>query len=35
MGAPVEDDLAGFTVEDRDAWYKTAGEKPRRGGGAR
>lgn len=28
MGAPVEDDLAGFTVEDRDAWYKAAGEKP-------
>ncbi|GAB2731486.1 hypothetical protein [Streptomyces bullii] len=35
MGAPVEDDLAGFTIEDRDAWYKAAGEKPRRNGGAR
>jgi len=35
MGAPVEDDLAGFTIEDRDAWYKAAGEKPRRAGDAR
>ncbi|MER6492636.1 hypothetical protein [Streptomyces griseorubiginosus] len=28
LSAPVEDDLAGFTVEDRDAWFKAAGEKP-------
>ena len=34
MGAPVEDDLAGFTIEDRDAWYKAAGERPKRGGTA-
>lgn len=28
MSAPVEDDLAGFTVEDRDAWYAVAGTRP-------
>lgn len=32
MAAPVEDELAGFTVEDRDAWYKAAGVKPQMGG---
>lgn len=35
MGAPVEDDLAGLTIEDREAWYQAAGVKPRRNGGAR
>ncbi|MER5694879.1 hypothetical protein ACWDBO_31215 [Streptomyces mirabilis] len=28
MGAVVEDDLAGFTVEERDAWYAVAGTRP-------
>ena len=28
MAAPVDDDLAGFTVEDRDAWYAAAGTRP-------
>ncbi|MFF2852611.1 hypothetical protein ACFVT5_40920 [Streptomyces sp. NPDC058001] len=28
MGAPVEDDLAGLTVEEHDAWYAVAGTKP-------
>ncbi|MFD6970719.1 hypothetical protein [Streptomyces sp. NPDC059949] len=31
MSAPVADDLAGFTTEEFDAWYKTAGTRP--GGG--
>ncbi|MFE6225432.1 hypothetical protein [Streptomyces sp. NPDC057854] len=35
LSAPVEDDLAGFNVEDREAWFKAAGEKPRQVGGAR
>jgi hypothetical protein len=28
MGAAVDDDLAGLTVEERDAWYAVAGTKP-------
>lgn len=28
MGAVVEDDLAGFTVEEREAWYAVAGTRP-------
>lgn len=31
MGAAVEDDIAGLTVEERDAWYKAAGTKPKGG----
>lgn len=31
LSAPVEDDLAGFTTEEWDAWHKAAGTRP--GGG--
>ena len=31
MAAVVEDDLAGFTVEERDAWYAVAGTAPKGG----
>lgn len=27
MAAPVDDEIAGFTVEDREAWYAAAGTK--------
>ncbi|MFF5451830.1 hypothetical protein ACFY40_11395 [Streptomyces sp. NPDC012950] len=33
LSAPVEDDLAGFTVEDRESWFKAAGKQPRQTGG--
>lgn len=28
MSAPVADELAGFTTEEFDAWYKAAGTRP-------
>ncbi|MFD5509164.1 hypothetical protein ACFWIB_15485 [Streptomyces sp. NPDC127051] len=31
LSAPVEDDLAGFTTEEWDAWHTAAGTRP--GGG--
>ncbi|MGA5424572.1 hypothetical protein [Streptomyces lavendulocolor] len=34
MGAAFEGDIAGFTVEEREAWYAVAGTKPI-GGGSR
>lgn len=32
MGAAVEDDIAGLTVEEREAWFKVAGVKPGKDG---
>lgn len=28
MGSAVEDDIAGLTVEEREAWFAVAGTKP-------